>query len=258
MGFWISEVWRYREFLKNLVMKDFKVRYQGSILGFLWTLITPLATIAIYVVAFKYILRVQTENFPLFLVTGILPWTFFSTATIMATESIIGNGGLIKKIRFPREALPLSIVLFNLIHLLLALVVFFPVILYLGGVPTRALVALPLVVFFHLLFTIGVALFVGAATVFYHDIRPVTDLGLMALFWLTPIVYEIQLVPERFRFVWDWMPLTAIIRGYQDVIYAGVFPDPATWGIMIAWTAFAFLLGSGLFLAVRERFAEEL
>ncbi len=124
-------IWAYRELLKNLILKDLKIRYGGSLLGLAWSLLHPLAMIVVYSVALKFILRIRLENYTLFLITGILPWIFFSCSVSASTGSIISDANLVKKIRFPREILPLATVLFNLVQFVMALVVFFPALIFL-------------------------------------------------------------------------------------------------------------------------------
>src|SRR5229473_7645826 len=123
-------IWQYRELLRNLVLKDLRLKYRNSVLGFFWSLLTPLAMMGVYSIAFKYILRIQIENFTLFLFTGILPWTFFSATAVGATFTLVSNASLVKQIRFPLEILVLATVFFNLVQFLLALAVFFPVLVF--------------------------------------------------------------------------------------------------------------------------------
>ncbi len=251
-------LWQYRELLKNLVLKDLKLKYGGSWLGFVWSLLNPLILIVVYSIAFKYILRIQLENFTLFLITGILPWIFFSTAVMASTTAILSNGNLVKKIHFPREILPLSTVLFNLIQFLFALIVFFPALIFLGAPLRGAVAAYPLVLLLHFAFTVGIALLLSAVTVFYQDVRHLTEVGLLALFWVTPIIYHLSMVPERVRWLFQLNPLTAYISAYQDVIYWGRWPAGETWGLALLWAGLSLALGSWVFRRYHPSFAEEL
>lgn len=250
--------WKYRELLRNLVRKDLKVRYQGSALGFAWSLITPFAMIIIFSVAFTFILRIHLENFTLFLVAGLLPWNFFSAAAMTSTDAITSNSNLIKKIYFPREILPVSTVLFNFIHFLLALLVFLPVMVFLEAPFDLQFLALPLVLALHLGFAIGIAFFLSSTTVFLRDIRHLTDLGLMALFWLTPVVYDITMVPDQYVNIYRLGPVTPFIVAYHDIIYWGLWPARGTWLLMVAWTMATLIVGRTLFRFLQGRFAEEL
>ena len=120
----------YRTLIKNLVFKDLKLKYRDSVLGVVWSLLNPLLLLVVYTVAFKIVLRVQTENYPYFLLSALLPWTFFSSSLIASTQSITGNANLIRKVYFPRETLPIATVLFAFSQLILALIVFLPALVY--------------------------------------------------------------------------------------------------------------------------------
>lgn len=251
-------LWQYQELLKNLVLKDLKLKYGGSWLGFVWSLLNPLILIIVYSIAFKYILRIQLENFTLFLITGILPWIFFSTAVTASTTAILSNGNLVKNIHFPREILPLSTVLFNLIQFLLALAIFFPAAILLQAPLTWALLAYVAVLVLHLAFTVGVALALSAVTVFYQDVKHLTEVGLMTLFWMTPILYHLSMVPARVRWLFQLNPLTVYITSYQDIVYWGRWPAWETWGLGLLWAGLSLALGYWIFRRFHPSFAEEL
>lgn len=251
-------LFQYRELLKNLVIKDLKVKYRNSFLGFLWSLLNPLMMIVVYSVALKYILRVQIENFPLFLVVGILPWNLFSGTAIASTEAIIGNANLIKKIAFPREILPIATVLFHTAQFLLALLVFFPALLFLGAPWTAAIVAYPLVLLLQVIFTLGVALFLSAITVSYRDIKYLTEVALMILFWMTPVVYHLPMVPESVRWLFELNPLTAYITAYHEMLYWGRWPSAQMLLLGSLWAVLALGVGSWVFRRHQQSFAEDL
>lgn len=253
-----SSIWAYRELLKNLILKDLKIRYGGSLLGFAWSLLHPLAMIVVYSVALKFILRIQLEKYTLFLITGILPWIFFSSSVNASTSAIISDANLVKKIRFPREILPLATVQFNLVQFLMALVVFFPALIFLQAELGWTLLAYPAVLALHVGFTLGVALLLSAVTVFYQDIKHLTEVGLMILFWLTPILYHLSMVPERVRWVFKLNPLAVYITAYQDIIYWGRWPTWDVWVVGVLWVAASVALGSWVFRRYDPRFAEEL
>ncbi len=251
-------IWAYRELLKNLILKDLKIRYGGSLLGFAWSLLNPLAMIVVYSIAFKYILRIQVENYTVFLITGLLPWGFFSSSVSASTSAVIADANLVKKIRFPREILPLATVQINLVQFLMALAVFFPALIFLQAELGWSLLAYPAVLALHVGFTLGVALLLSAVTVFYQDIKHLTEVGLMILFWVTPILYPISMVPERVRWLFKLNPLAVYITAYQDIIYFGRWPTWDTWVLGTLWVAASVALGSWVFRRYDPRFAEEL
>jgi homopolymeric O-antigen transport system permease protein len=187
---------RYRTLVRNLVAKDITVKYRGSLLGLLWSLLHPALMLVVYTFAFKVVLRVHTENYAYFIMAGLLPWTFFASALKDSTQAIVGNAGMIRRVYFPREILPIASVLFNFTQLLLALAVFLPALLLVSGVnPSwRMTLVVPLLLL-HLAFTIGVALALASVTVHFRDVAHLTDVLLPLLFWATPIIYPIEMVP---------------------------------------------------------------
>ncbi|HET7004004.1 MAG TPA: ABC transporter permease, partial [Candidatus Binatia bacterium] len=168
----MTSFFHYRELLRNLVIKDLKIKYRDSAIGFLWSLINPLLLILVYSFVFSHILRVDIANFSYFLLVGILPWTFFAQSLMMSTGSIIDNGGLIRKVAMPMEIFPVATVLFNLAQFGLAFLVFLPMTIFFFDVRIGwvSLWFLPLLLL-HLLFTVGLSFLVATATVFYRDVR---------------------------------------------------------------------------------------
>lgn len=249
---------QYRELLKNLVIKDLKVKYRNSFLGFLWSLLNPLMMIVVYSVAMKYIMRVQIEHYTLFIISGILPWHLFNGTAMASTEAIIGNANLIKKIAFPREILPISTVLFHLAQFLLALLVFFPALIFLGAPWTPAIAAYPLILLLQVIFTLGVALFLSAITVSYRDVKYLTEVALMILFWMTPVIYHLSMVPEQVRWLFELNPMTAYITAYHDMLYWGRWPSAQMLLLGSLWAGLALIAGNWVFRRRQQCFAEDL
>ncbi len=246
---------RFRSLLRNLIAKDLKVKYRGSYLGLMWSLLNPLTLILVYSIVLQYVFRAPIENLPLLVITGVIPWIFFSTTTISSTDSIITNAGLVKRISFPREILPLSTVFFNLIQHLLALAVFFPAILYFKRSLPWTITLLPLVLALLVLFVLGVALLLSAVTTFYKDVRYLTEVSMMVVFWCTPVVYEHNRLPEWFL----WLnPLGSFFASYQNIVYFERVPQVDHIIGMVGWAVGLFLIGNLTFRRTQRRFAEEL
>src|SRR6202171_1658598 len=194
----VVSLYGYRELLKNLVLKDLKLKYRGSVFGFLWSLVNPLIMIVVYAVAFTFILRVRNKGFVFYLMLGQLSWTFFASAAAMSTGAIVDNAGLLKSVLFPRAILPIGTVLFNLAQYLLTVSVFLPAMMLWYQVPLSARMLLfPVFLTLQVVFTIGIALILATATAFFRDVRHLLAVGLAVLFWATPILYELRQVPER-------------------------------------------------------------
>jgi lipopolysaccharide transport system permease protein len=253
----LSGLRRYRHLLRNLVLKDLKLKYRGSVVGFLWSLANPLLMGAVYTVAFSSILGIRSEGFVFYLMLGLLAWTFFASSTVMSTGAIVDNGGLVKSVWFPRAILPTATVLFNLTQYILSVLVILPaMLLYHRIVPEATMLLFPVFVILQVLFTIGVALILATGAAFLRDVRHLVDIALAVLFWLTPIVYELEQVSSRLRHLIFLSPLTPYVLAYQEIFYYRRWPDAAIWAATIGYAVAA--LGIGLWLIVRNEdgFAE--
>jgi len=253
-----AAMYAYRELLRNLVAKDLKVKYRGSVLGFLWSLLNPLLMIGIYSIAFGVILRMPTPGFVFYLLLGILAWTFFVNSAVMSAGAIVDNAGLLKSVFFPRAILPVASVLFNFAQYLLTTLVFLPLMLVFYRVPLGPQMLLyPVFLLLQVAFTIGVALMLSTSTAFFRDVRHLLEVGLAALFWLTPIVYQLDQVPEWLRGVLRLTPMSPYVVAYQQVFFYRSWPDAMTWALAIAYAAAALLAGMFVMLRHEDRFAEQ-
>lgn len=256
----VIRLFNYKELLRNLVAKDLKVKYRGSVLGFVWSLLNPLLMIVVYTIVFGLFMRVKVsqEHYPLFLVVGILHWVFFASSFLAATEAILGNANLVRKIDFPRMILPVSAVTFQFIQLLFALGVFALAYPFLGGKFWLGLLLYPVVLALQGLMVSGIALVISALTVYYRDLKHLSEVGLVILFWLTPIAYEFTMIPLLTRLWLRLNPMMTFVIVYQDLFYYHTWPSLASWALMIFWAAGTLGLGYMIFQRLEDRFAEEL
>lgn len=251
-------LYRYRELLRNLVTKDLKLKYRGSVLGFLWSLGNPLVLIAVYTMAFRYILHVGDERFVLLLLTGVLAWSFFANSLMMTAGSIVDNASLVKSVFFPRAILPTATVLFNLAQYLLTLVVFLPVMLAVFGVrPAAPMLLYPVFLVLQLTFTVGIGLLIGVGTAFYRDVRHFVEVALLVLFWMTPIVYRLDQVPARLRPIFLASPMSPYVIAYQRMFYDLRWPEASLWILCVGYAAGTLAIGMAVFLAVEDRLVEQ-
>lgn len=232
----VAELYRYRELIQSLVIRDLKVRYKNSVLGVLWSLLNPLLMTLVFTIVFTLMIPSDIENYPVFFLCGFLPWSFLSASLTGATGSIVDNASLVKKVYFPREILPLSEVLSNLVNFLLALVVLFAVIFVSQVGLTPAVLMLPLIVLAQVMFIMGIALLLSTANVFFRDTQHILEIVLLAWFFLTPIFYPIKTLPESAQMlgltvdVQLWVrrlnPMASLVASYRDVLYWG---EPTGW-----------------------------
>jgi ABC-type polysaccharide/polyol phosphate export permease len=248
---------QYRELVRNIVLRDLRLKYRGSVLGFLWSLVNPLVVVAIYTLAFSVILRVRTSHYVLYLVTGLLPWGYFAGSASAATGAIIDSGSLVKSVYFPRAILPVSVVLFNLSQFGMTFAVVLPAVLLVYGIaPSPPMLAFVLVLLLQTVFTIGVALLLATATAFFRDVRHLLEIALQVMFWLIPIIYEYDLIPPPLRPISFAVPMTPYIMGYRQSLFYEQWPDPAVWALSTAYAALAFFGGLLVFRKYEDRFTE--
>jgi len=259
LGGTIASLVQHRELVRNLVMKDLKLKYRGSVLGFMWSLVNPIVMITVYSIAFTYVIHTPVEGFVFFLLLGLLGWNFFSAAATMSTGAIIDSGNLMKSVAFPRAILPIATVIFTLTQYVLTVVVFVPVMLLLYRVaPSPPMLLYPVFLGLQVLFTIGVALILAAGTAFFRDIRHLLEIALSALFWLTPIVYPLSQVHEKLRPIILLSPVSPFIVAYQQIFFYRQWPPLTVWVVGLAYSLGFFLLGSWLFLSLEDQLAEQL
>jgi lipopolysaccharide transport system permease protein len=254
----IKGIWEFKYLIYNLVLRDLKVKYKGSTLGFLWSLLNPLLMIVVYTVAFKYVMKIKVPNFPIFLFSALLPWNFLSSTLSMGVTSITENSNLVKKVYFPREVLPLSIVLVNLFHFCLSFLVLIPALLFFKIIPGFSFLFLVVIVFFQTLFVLGLTLLVSALDVYYKDVKHFLEVLLNLWFWLTPIIWPLNLVPEKLQDYVYLNPFTAFVQAYRDIILDNRFPKPLILTILMVTGILVFFLGALVFQKKQRRFAEEL
>lgn len=258
-GTGLLSVFHYRELLRNLVLRDLKLKYRGSAFGFLWSLMNPLLMIVVYSIAFTFILHVRAANFVFYLLLGILTWTFFANSATMATGSLVDSSGLMKSVSFPRVILPIATVLFNLAQFLLTVLVFLPIMLVIYRVPLSApMLLFPAFLLLQILFTIGVALILSTGTAFFRDIRHLLEVALSVLFWTTPILYELKQVPEALRGTILMSPMSPYIAAYHQMFYYREWPDASVWLVAVAYALISFVVGTAVFVTYEDEIAEYL
>jgi ABC-type polysaccharide/polyol phosphate export permease len=258
----IKGIWEFKYLIYNLVARDLKVKYKGSTLGFLWSLLNPLLMLAVYTIAFKYVIGIREPDFTPKLFCALLPWLFLNSALSMGVTSITENSNLVKKVYFPREVLPLSIVLVNLFHFVLTFLVLIPALLVVFNVkPGFSLFFLVVIIFFQTLFVLGLTLIVSALNVYYRDVKHFLEVLLMLWFWLTPIIWTIDMIVKKFpnfTFLAYFNPFTPFVEAYRDIILGNDIPLPLHLSMVVVIGVMVFLFGGLVFHKKQRRFAEEI
>jgi len=255
----LVNLYRYRVLIQSLVVRELKARYRGSVLGFLWSFINPLLQLLIYWFVFAVIFRSRQEGaepYALFLFTGILPWTWFSSSVMESTMVLITSGNLIKKIMFPAEVLPFVVVFANLVHFVLGLPILLVFLIYYGKI-YPSLIYFPGIVLIQLVFTLGVCLFVSALSVHFRDVQNIMGNLLMFWFFASPVIYSYILMPNLQKWL-NFNPVTHIMVGYHQTLFFGEGLGHWPWILFIAgFSIVVFLFGYFFFDRMRDTFVEE-
>jgi lipopolysaccharide transport system permease protein len=264
---WAGELLTYRYLIANLVVRDVKVRYKNSILGFAWSFLNPLLMMLAFTLVFTVLQPSGVPDFPVFFLCGLLPWQFTINAIVTATGSIVGNAHLIKKVYFPRAVLPLSVVLSNLVFFLFTLPLLFAILLIFGIKLTMWVLLLPLIILIQLAFVIGVGLILSTVNVFYRDTEPIVGVLTLVWFFLTPIFYTADTIPQSYTLrginlnVWQLIhilnPMASLVAAYRAVLYQGA---PPAFNFMLYTSIITLVLLTGgifIFLRYSRFFGEE-
>jgi len=259
----IAELISFRQLIGVLVVRELKVRYKRSIFGMLWTLFNPLLLMVVYTVVFSTIMPSSVPDFAIWLLAGLLPWIFFSTALMQGMGSVLANQELIRKVRLPQAVFPLSVVGSNLINFLLSLIPLFLVMLVLGHPVTPALLFLPVAAAILALFASGVTIALASATVFFRDVRHLTEVLLQLLFYLSPVLYDVSQVlrggtanawwKELFLRELELNPITYLLPLVRDPVYSGTLPPLQTIAIATSFSVASLVLGFALFAKLEKR-----
>jgi ABC-2 type transport system permease protein len=254
----IKEIWRYQEMLKSLVRQELRTRYKGSILGFLWTFVNPLLQLIVYTIVFSTIMRVNIDNFYIYLFVGLIPWLFFANTLQVGSTCIVNNVNLVKKIYFPRAVLPLSVVGSGFMNLIFSFVVVFLVLIVTGFGLSLSVLYLPFVLLAEFLICVGVALIVSGLNVYFRDLEHILGIITMGWFYFTPIVYPTEMIPTQFTFLFCLNPMYAIINSYKDILYYQTAPELTPLFITIMIACLLIIFGLYLFNHLEKNFAEEI
>lgn len=255
----LKEIYAYREMIYNLVRKDLRGKYMGTALGFLWTFVNPLLQLIVYNMVFSMILRSHIEKFYLFLFIGLVPWTFTSACLTGGSTSVVSESHMVTKIYFPREALPVAFVTSAFATMLLCFLVVFLVV-FLSGVPVNILTWLFLipVMLLQYIMGLGIAMITSAVTVYFRDLQHILGVAQLAWMFLTPIMYDINIVPAKLLPVFYLNPMVPIVTAYRDILYYAKFPALGTLSSAFIFGVVILVLGFLAFGRLKRGFAEEL
>jgi ABC-2 type transport system permease protein len=255
----VREIFSYREMIKSFVRRDLRGRYQGSFLGFLWTFLNPLLQLVVYSIVFGTILQSNIEKYYLFLFVALIPWLFFANAVTGGSTAVIAQKDMVKKIYFPREVLPIAHVTTAFVNMLLCFIVIFIVVIF-SRTPLNPLALLCLIPVWMVeyILALGMAFITSALTVYMRDMEHILSIVVMAWQYLTPVMYSYEIVPAKYRFIFNLNPMTPIIDAYRTILYYHSVPDLSTLLSALGMGLAVLIVGWLVVSKLKRRFAEEL
>ena len=252
-----QDLYHYRELLKTNVHKEIRGKYKGSFLGVIWSFLNPLLMVVVYAIVFPYIMRVKQENYLIYLITGIIPWNFFTTVVTTGCNCVWINGGIIKKVFFPRSILPISVVCAGLINFLISCIVILLFLIFGGiGLSFNILWVIPIAII-QGLFSLGILFILSAINVYVRDIEYLVAFFINLVFYATPIIYNVDMLPEKFRNLLFFNPMAHLVNQYRNIFYYKTHPDFTSLIFMLSLSVLFLLIGYVIFQKLEKGFAEE-
>ena len=234
----MKELYNYRELLKTNIKKDIRGKYKGSWLGVIWTFLNPLLQLLVYSFVFPFILRINVENYTIFMIVALMPWNFFTTAVQQGCGCIVANEGILKKVYFPRE--------------MFVFIIF-------GGVGvTWHVLLFTLIILIQYIITLALVFILSAIVVFVRDVDHFVGIVLMLAFYVTPIIYTPDMLPAKFQWAITFNPIAQLINAYRDILYYHQLPNMTSLGIVGLVSLAALALGYMIFKKLERNFVEEL
>lgn len=254
----LKNLYNYRQLLKSNVQKEIRGKYKGSFLGVLWSFVNPLLQVLVYAIVFPFVMKSTQDNYVVFLIIGILPWTWFVTSITQGTPCILANQGIIKKVYFPREILPISVITSGLINFLISCIIIFLFLLFSGIGFSIYILFVPFIIMIQYILSLGILLITSAIDVYIRDAEYIINFIVNMLFYATPILYS----PEIFaNSSISWLmkvnPLSVIITGYRDALFNQVMPNLFSLLLILVGSLVLLFIGMAIFRKLEKGFAEE-
>ncbi|MEL7061111.1 MAG: ABC transporter permease [Acidobacteriota bacterium] len=243
----MRSVYQYRDLIWNLVMRDLKVRYRRSAIGFLWSMLQPLLTMVVLAIVFSSIFRFDILNYPVYALAGLLFWNFFQQSIVVSMNSLRTHAYILQKLPVPMAVFPIATVLSGLVHLLLAMVPMAAILIYTDHRIGTSLFFLPVSIFVVALFTLGMGLLLAPLAVFFNDVVELVTVILTLLFYMTPIIYPKDIVPDRFQAFVHYNPTRSILEIFRDPIYFAKIPPLTHLSLSLSVALIAFVIGAFAF-----------
>ena len=253
-----KKIYNYRELLKTNVKKEIRGRYKNSILGVMWSFLNPLLQLAVYAVIFGALLAGGDNTYHIYICVALIPWTYFTTAITQSAFTVIGNGDIIKKVYFPREILPISVVTSGAVNFMISTIIILAFVLVAGLGITKYILLYPVILLIQYILLLGIAFIVSSITVYFRDLEHIIGIILMAAFYGTPIVYKLEQLPPNLQMIMQLNPMTHLINAYRDIFYYQQMPNMKILGGLFVGAVILLIVGYFVFKKLQKGFAEEL
>ena len=253
-----KKIYNYRELLKTNVKKEIRGRYKNSILGVVWSFLNPLLQLAVYAVIFGALLAGGDPTYHIYICVALIPWTYFTTAITQSAFTIIGNGDIIKKVYFPREILPISVVTSGAVNFMISTIIILAFVLFSGLGVSKYILLYPVILLIQYILLLGIAFIVSSITVYVRDLEHIIGVVLMAAFYGTPIVYKLEQLPANLQVIMQLNPMTHLINAYRDIFYYQQMPNFKMLGIILLIGFVLTVVGYFIFKKLQKGFAEQL
>jgi lipopolysaccharide transport system permease protein len=254
----LREIWRYRELLYFFTWRDIKVRYKQTVIGVLWAVIQPFLTMVVFSVFFGRLAKIPSEGipYPIFVYTGLLPWTYFSQSLTRSSESVVASANLIRKVYFPRLVTPISASLSALVDFFISFAILLALMLYYKFLPTIGVFLFPVLVLLTFLCSTGIGFWLSALNVMYRDIRYAVPFVVNLGMFLTPVIYPVSIIPERYSWILYLNPMAGIIESFRATILG--YKSIPVFGLIfsVGITLLCFVSGVFYFRRMEKTFAD--
>lgn len=254
----LAEIWQYRELMYFFTWRDIKVRYKQTLIGILWAIIQPFLTMVVFSIFFGKLAKVPSDGipYPIFVYTGLLPWTYFSQSLSRSSESVVENANLIRKVYFPRLITPISASLSALIDFFISFSILLFLMVYYNFLPTKGIVLLPFLVLLTFLCSTGIGFWLSSLNVMYRDIRYAIPFFIGLGMFITPVIYPVSIVPKNLSWFLYLNPMTGLIESYRACVLGYESLPLFGLSISILVTLFFFISGVYFFRRMERKFAD--
>lgn len=254
----VRELTRYHGMIGNFIKKEIRGKYKGSILGFLWNFIVPITQVVVYLMVFSIVFRPEIEAYPIYLITGMVPWIFFAESLGGGTGTIVANSSLVTKIYFPRSVLPLASTVSKFVNFIISMIIVLIVIAVYGhGFDPAAVLFLPLMMLLLFMFAFGLTLLLSALNAYLRDLEYIVGVGLMIFIWLTPIMYQRSMFDDPLlTTILKLNPMTYFVEAFEQILYELTIPAPFTFFMCLGLAIGALVIGWVAFHRLERDFAE--